>query len=231
MRLSTWLLTGSSITLLALAPLSVARAQDATNPALVEAYKAFAADQSDANKQALDAACQAAGFASLEDCVKALQSPPKSEAAPPAPSSEAAPAPSSEAAPAPSSEAAPPPPPPSSEAPPPPPPPSSEEPPKPKAKPIAKPSEAPSSSSEEQAAPAASSARSCSLSARASCCVRLRLQLIHRHAYGRQSPSHQGAAPAGVYLSGSFHSGGCKRAYLRNGQPHRSKSPGKFCHL
>ena len=157
MRLSTWLLTGSSITLLALAPLSVARAQDATNPALVEAYKAFAADQSDANKQALDAACQAAGFASLEDCVKALQSPPKSEAAPPAPSSEAAPAPSSEAAPAPSSEAAPPPPPPSSEAPPPPPPPSSEEPPKPKAKPIAKPSEAPSSSSEEQAAPAASS--------------------------------------------------------------------------
>jgi len=75
MRLSTWLLTGSSITLLALAPLSVARAQDATNPALVEAYKAFAADQSDANKQALDAACQAAGLRHAPEQGNALPVP------------------------------------------------------------------------------------------------------------------------------------------------------------
>jgi outer membrane protein OmpA-like peptidoglycan-associated protein len=138
MRLSNWLLTGTSITLFALAPLTVARAQDTSNAALVAAYQAYTADQSDANKQALDAACKAAGFASLDDCVKALTAPapaPSKEAPPPAPSSEAAPPPSSEA---------------------PPPPPSSKEEPKPA--PSTEVAAPPSSSSSElPAAPAASS--------------------------------------------------------------------------
>ena len=138
MRLSNWLLTGTSITLFALAPLTVARAQDTSNAALVAAYQAYTADQSDANKQALDAACKAAGFASLDDCVKALTAPapaPSKEALPPAPSSEAAPPPSSEA---------------------PPPPPSSKEEPKPA--PSTEVAAPPSSSSSElPAAPAASS--------------------------------------------------------------------------
>ena len=138
MRLSNWLLTGTSITLFALAPLTVARAQDTSNAALVAAFQAYTADQSDANKQALDAACKAAGFASLDDCVKALTAPapaPSKEALPPAPSSEAAPPPSSEAAP---------------------PPPSSKEEPKPA--PSTEVAAPPSSSSSElPAAPAASS--------------------------------------------------------------------------
>jgi outer membrane protein OmpA-like peptidoglycan-associated protein/outer membrane biosynthesis protein TonB len=138
MRFRNWLLTGTSITLLALAPVSAARAQDASNPDLVAAYQAYTADQSDDNKTKLTELCITAGFASLDDCVAALAAAvapaaPSSEAAPPPPSSEEAPAPapSSEEAPPPappSSEEAPPPPPPSSEEAPPPPPPSSEEP-------------------------------------------------------------------------------------------------------
>jgi outer membrane protein OmpA-like peptidoglycan-associated protein len=127
MRFRNWLLTGTSITLLALAPASAVRAQDATNPDLVAAYQAYTADQSDDNKTKLNEACIAAGFQSFEDCIAALSTaappapPPASEAAPlPEPSSEEAPppAPSSEAAPAPapSEEAAPTPPPSSEEA-------------------------------------------------------------------------------------------------------------------
>ena len=41
MSFRNWLLTGTSLTLLAFAPLSVARAQDATDPALVAAYQAY----------------------------------------------------------------------------------------------------------------------------------------------------------------------------------------------
>jgi outer membrane protein OmpA-like peptidoglycan-associated protein len=150
MRFRNWLLTGTSITLLALAPVTVAHAQDANNADLKAAYQAFAADQSDANKQKLTEACIAAGFQSLDDCIAALSgaTPVQSEAAPP-PSSEAAPPPppppppSEEPAPAPSSEAAPAPAPSSEEAAPAPAPaPSSEE---------AAPAPAPSS---EEAAPA-----------------------------------------------------------------------------
>jgi outer membrane protein OmpA-like peptidoglycan-associated protein len=149
MRVRNWLLAGTSLTILALAPVAAARAQDASDPALVAAYQAYAADQSDDNKQKLNEACIAAGFQSFDHCVaamsQAVQAPaPSSEAAPP-PSSEEAPPPSSEeAAPAPSSAEAPPPPP-SEEAAPPPsseeaaPAPSSEEP-------------APAPSSEEQPA-------------------------------------------------------------------------------
>ena len=72
MSFRNWLLTGTSLTLLAFAPLSVARAQDATDPALVAAYQAFQADQSEANQTALTEACIAAGFASLDECIAAL---------------------------------------------------------------------------------------------------------------------------------------------------------------
>lgn len=133
MSFRTWLLMGTSATLLALAPLSAARAQDAANPALQAAYQAYQADQSDDNKQKLTEACIAAGFTGLDDCLAALTASasaapaqpapaPSSEAPAPAPSSEAPPpAPSSEAPPppAPSSEAAPPPAPTSEAAPPP----------------------------------------------------------------------------------------------------------------
>ena len=89
MSFRNWLLAGTSLTLLALAPLSVARAQDATDPTLVAAYQAFAADQSDENKQKLQDACVAAGFAGLDDCIAALsgatpiEQPSSEEAAPP----------------------------------------------------------------------------------------------------------------------------------------------------
>ncbi len=72
MSFRNWLLTGTSLTLLALTPLSVARAQDATDPALVAAYAAFQADQSDANRTALTEACITAGFADLDSCIAAL---------------------------------------------------------------------------------------------------------------------------------------------------------------
>lgn len=72
MSFRNWLLTGTSLTLLAFAPLSVARAQDATDPALVAAYQAYQADQSDGNKTALTEACITAGFATLDECIAAL---------------------------------------------------------------------------------------------------------------------------------------------------------------
>jgi outer membrane protein OmpA-like peptidoglycan-associated protein len=127
-----------------------ARAHDVTNADVVAAYQAYAADQSDANKQKLTETCIAAGFQSFDDCVAQLAAatsipapvapapapaPASSEAPPPPPpepapaSSEAPPPPPPEPAPV-SSEAPPPPPPepaPSSEAAPPPPPVSSEE--------------------------------------------------------------------------------------------------------
>jgi outer membrane protein OmpA-like peptidoglycan-associated protein len=94
MSFRNWLLTGTSLTLLAFAPLGVARAQDATDPALVAAYQAFTADQTDANRTALNEACIAAGFQSLDDCIAALSGVAPVDAAPPAEeaSSEAAPA-------------------------------------------------------------------------------------------------------------------------------------------
>jgi len=145
MRLRNWLLTGTSLTLLALAPTAAARAQDVTNADVVAAYQAYATDQSDANKQKLTEACIAAGFQSFDDCVAQMgtalsmplpaapapaPAPASSEAPPPPPPSEAPPPPSEPApAPAPSSEEAAPPPAPSSEqaAPAPAPAPSSEE--------------------------------------------------------------------------------------------------------
>ncbi|MEO8756393.1 MAG: OmpA family protein [Devosia sp.] len=101
MRFRNWLLTGTSVTLLALAPITVARAQDASDPALVAAFQAYQASQDDATKQTLTEACIAAGFQSLDDCLTTMSSAP-----PPAPSSEAAPPPPP--APEPTPEAAPP---------------------------------------------------------------------------------------------------------------------------
>ncbi len=72
MSFRNWLLTGTSLTLLAFAPMSAARAQDATDPALVAAYQAFTADQTDATRTTLTEACIAAGFQSLDDCIAAL---------------------------------------------------------------------------------------------------------------------------------------------------------------
>lgn len=89
MSFRNWLLTGTSLTLLAFAPLSVARAQDATDPALVAAYQAFQADQSEANQAALTEACIAAGFTSLDDCISALSGvPPTQTEETPAPAEE-----------------------------------------------------------------------------------------------------------------------------------------------
>src|ERR1700712_5224636 len=95
MRFRNWLLAGTSITLLAFAPTTVAYAQDANNPDLKAAYQAFSADQSDDNKQKLTEACINAGFHSLDDCIAALSgaTPVQPEAPPPAPSSEEAPPP------------------------------------------------------------------------------------------------------------------------------------------
>src|SRR4051794_29452286 len=72
MRFRNWLLTGTSLALLAAAPISFVRAQDATNPALVEAYKAFQAKQNGKTKKTLEEACIAAGFKGLDDCIAAL---------------------------------------------------------------------------------------------------------------------------------------------------------------
>jgi len=102
MRFRNWLLTGTSITLLALAPATAAHAQDANNPDLRAAYQAFSADQSDENKQKLTEACIGAGFQSLDDCIAALsgatpvqpeQPAPAEEAPPPAPKAGSAAAP------------------------------------------------------------------------------------------------------------------------------------------
>ena len=80
MHVKNWLLTGTSLTMLAFASVNLARAQDATDPTLVKAYAAFQADQSDANREALNQACIAAGFTGLDDCIAAVtgQSPVES---------------------------------------------------------------------------------------------------------------------------------------------------------
>ena len=96
MRFRNWLLTGTSLTLLALAPVTMARAQDVTNADLVAAYTAYAADQSDANKQKLTEACIPAGFQSFDDCVAAMAAavtaaPAPAPAAPVAPPADATP--------------------------------------------------------------------------------------------------------------------------------------------
>ena len=105
MSFRNWLLTGTSLTILALAPVSVARAQDATDPALVAAYAAFQAEQTDATQTALTEACIAAGFASLDECIAALSGQTPVEAAPPEESSAEAPPPEEPAAEEPAPEA------------------------------------------------------------------------------------------------------------------------------
>ena len=98
MRFRNWLLTGTSLTLLALAPVSMARAQDVTNADLVAAYTAYAADQSDANKQKLTEACIPAGFKSFDECVAAMAAATSTAAPPAAPApAPAAPAPAAPA--------------------------------------------------------------------------------------------------------------------------------------
>ena len=104
MRLRNWLMTGTSIGLMALLPLTV-RAQDG---ALVAAYQAYAAAQASGDPAALEAAqgaltelCIVNGYASIDECIAAATAvaPAQVEAAPveePAPA-EAAPV---EAAPA-----------------------------------------------------------------------------------------------------------------------------------
>lgn len=75
MRLKNWLLTGTSIGLLALAPLS-ANAQDGD---LRAAYEAYAAAQASGDAAALEAAqgaltelCIVAGYTSLDECIAAI---------------------------------------------------------------------------------------------------------------------------------------------------------------
>jgi len=108
MRLRNWLLTGTGIGLLALAPIS-AHAQDA---ALQSAYQAYLDAQASGDAAAVEAAqgsltelCIVGGFASLDACIAGL-SAPAPEAAP-APAPEAAPAEPAAEAPAPAPEAAP----------------------------------------------------------------------------------------------------------------------------
>ena len=87
MRIRNWLLTGTSLGLLAFAPLSV-RAQDG---ALVAAYQAFAAAQSSGDAAALETAqaafteqCIVAGYSSIDECIAALNAPAAEPAPPPA---------------------------------------------------------------------------------------------------------------------------------------------------
>ncbi|MEO6395136.1 MAG: OmpA family protein [Devosia sp.] len=116
MSFRTWLLTGTSLGFLALAPFGAAQAQDA---ALVAAYQAYVSAQTSGDAAALETAraalneqCIVAGFATFEDCVAALEvqvgvsaTPPAAEA--PASSEEATP-PAAETPP-PAEEVAPPP--------------------------------------------------------------------------------------------------------------------------
>ena len=74
MRLRNWLLTGTSIGLMALVPMSV-RAQDGD---VVAAYQAFAAAQASGDAAAIQAAqttlneaCIVAGYASVDECIAA----------------------------------------------------------------------------------------------------------------------------------------------------------------
>lgn len=95
MRLKNWLLTGTSIGLLALAPLS-ANAQDGD---LQAAYEAYAAAQASGDAAAMQAAqgtltelCIVAGYTSLDECIAALlgggQPPAIEEPQPEAPPAE-----------------------------------------------------------------------------------------------------------------------------------------------
>ncbi|HEY0921002.1 hypothetical protein, partial [Devosia sp.] len=103
MRLRNWLLTGTSLAVLAFASVGTTHAQDAD---LVAAYEAYAAAQAagdaDATQSALAALtelCIVGGYASVEDCIAAIQAqaePAPAEAPAPAP----APAPAEEPAPA-----------------------------------------------------------------------------------------------------------------------------------
>src|SRR5665811_1628039 len=101
MSFRNWLLAGTSIAVLALAPIGVAHSQDANNPDLRAAFAAYQGDQSDDNRQKLEQACKGAGFKSIDECISALTGVAPADQAPAAPPA--------------SSEAAPPPPPPSSE--------------------------------------------------------------------------------------------------------------------
>jgi len=117
MRLRHWLLTGTSLGLLALAPAGIARAQDAALQAAYENYiSAASSDDADAKAAAeaeFQAACSAAGIGSIQECISSIQNGGAPAAAPaeePAPAPEAAPAepaPAEEPAPAPEPEAAP----------------------------------------------------------------------------------------------------------------------------
>ena len=78
MRLRNWLLTGTSVAVLALAPATAARAQSAD---LLTAYQAYAAAQAAGDQSATDAAlapltelCIVEGYASVEACIAAVQS-------------------------------------------------------------------------------------------------------------------------------------------------------------
>ena len=108
MRLRNWLLTGTSIGLMAMVPMSV-RAQDGQ---VVAAYQAYAAAQAsgdaaaiEAAQTALNEACIVAGFASVDECIAAATGAAPAEAAPPveepAPEPEPEPAPVEEPAPQP----------------------------------------------------------------------------------------------------------------------------------
>jgi len=75
MRLRNWLLTGTSIGLMAMLPMTV-RAQDGE---LVAAYQAYAAAQASGDTAALEAArgsltelCIVNGYASIDECIAAL---------------------------------------------------------------------------------------------------------------------------------------------------------------
>lgn len=101
MRIRSWLMTGTSLGLMAFAPITV-QAQD---DAVVAAYQAYTAAQASGDAAALETAqaafteqCIVSGYASIDECIAAITA----AAAAPAPAPEAAPAeaPAPEAAPA-----------------------------------------------------------------------------------------------------------------------------------
>ena len=109
MRFRNWLLTGTSLAVLALAP-NMARAQDAelgaAYQAYVEAQASGDADATAAAQQAFAEQCIVAGYASIEDCIAALSAgaAPVEQPAPepePEPEPQPEPAPVEEPAPAP----------------------------------------------------------------------------------------------------------------------------------
>src|SRR5690606_8405380 len=76
MRIRNWLLTGTSLAVLAMAPATAARAQSAELQAAYQAYvDAQAAGDAAATEAALGAVtelCIVEGFASVEECLAAL---------------------------------------------------------------------------------------------------------------------------------------------------------------